>query len=599
DTLIRSIIEEYTAATTLEALRDGICACCAEAFPTKTLRQVPVDDVDFSLLQDPYLPDSLHPLGYDYEGYHRAVLDPKGLSCTNECSGNISLCASCCSSLNRALLPPLALANSFYYAYEHVPDHVKTAFETATFIDRRLVARCSSTKICFRYFDNPESRAYRNGFTGMQHYHRGNVLIWPQDTAELNNVLPPPIDQIKESFVAVFAGGEAPTVDMLRRVEPVKANARVVRTILDFLLSRNKAYTCRTPDFPTGARFSAENFDALFPNAMVNTGPGAGSSYLFPCLKIGHVILEGSQVAVESDVAGRNSYDDSVIGDQDFFLEASGYSVTERSTASYQSMKADALAHCLDKRGAFLLSRKGSQAIHDLKNEFTLTWMFPHLDPFALGGFDDPRRRRPVSMEKQLGHLLRLADRRFQRDASFAFVFHNILQKRETLRKVRFRIPEGRHCTIVENISHVDPEVLAKLARKLEKDRWIRPSNPEEQLALRVLRRVHMLRDDVPGSDAYKRCRRNEIRSLVYRLGSPAFFITLTPSDIDGWLCQLAIDNYQESEFTLKGTTNKTRFRRAMRVAENPAIAAKVFHESMVRFRDIVLRVQNGAGLFG
>ncbi|KZT53695.1 hypothetical protein CALCODRAFT_528396, partial [Calocera cornea HHB12733] len=594
--LVRTIISEYTDSVSTENLRTVVCASCAEGVRAAASRSMCVEDVDFTVLTNPLLPSHLRPIGYNLCAYSNAILEPAGLSNANECEGNVTLCTPCHSYLRANKKPALALANQFYYAHDHVPSAVQDAFNHSTFVDRRLVARCSTTKICFRYFDNPESRLYRNGFDGMQRYSRGNVLVLPQDTARLHNVLPPPMDDVRDSFVAIFAGHEPPTPEMLRRVQPVKANANTVRTIIAFLLERNKAYTCTTEEFPDGpATFSARNFSTLFPDAE---GQCAQSTIL-PCVEVGHVQLQDPQSAVESDISDRNVFQDAIIEPTDFFVEASGYTTASSSTASYDAMKADALAHCLDRRGTFLVSTSGTRPVQDFRNEYLLTWMFPHLDPFGLGGFDDPRRSPPVSMSRQLAHMLRLADRRYQQDPAFAFVFHNIIQKRQSLREVRFCIPEGRHQQIVENLQTIDPEVLANLAHRLKGNPSAQPKSPEEVIAMRVLRHIQMLRKDVPGSDAYKRCRRNEIRSLVYRYGSPAFFITITPCDVDGLLCALAIDGYKNAEQLRLGTTRQTRFHRAMQVAHHPGIAASVFHDTMLRFRDIILRIGDGPGLFG
>ncbi|EJU02207.1 hypothetical protein DACRYDRAFT_43915, partial [Dacryopinax primogenitus] len=199
----------------------------------------------------------------------------------------------------------------------------------------------------------------------------------------------------------------------------------------------------------------------------------------------------------------------------DFFMEASGYSTSSSNTSLYNAMKADALAHCLSDGGHFVVPWKGHRAIHDFCNEYTLTWMFPHLDPFVLGGFDDPHWHKPVSMAKQLAHLLHMANSRFEEEPTFAFVFHNILQKREAACLVRFHILDGRHTCIVEDIQQIPGQVFSKLADKLQKSQWAKVTLVEEEMALRVLHKVHMLRHDVPSSDAYKWCHRNEIRSLV------------------------------------------------------------------------------------
>nr|VWO99644.1 AGC/PDK1 protein kinase [Ganoderma boninense] len=50
--------------------------------------------------------------------------------------------------------------------------------------------------------------------------------------------------------------------------------------------------------------------------------------------------------------------------------------------------------------------------------------------PVHTGGFHEPGRRIPITMEEQLKYLLELDDNRFERDPDFAFVYYNILQKK-------------------------------------------------------------------------------------------------------------------------------------------------------------------------
>jgi hypothetical protein len=57
------------------------------------------------------------------------------------------------------------------------------------------------------------------------------------------------------------------------------------------------------------------------------------------------------------------------------------------------------------------------------------------------------------------------------------------------------------------------------------------PQTDAEQKAMKVLSMVRMIPKNLHGSAAYKQCRRNEIRSLLKRFGTPALFITLTPND--------------------------------------------------------------------
>ncbi|EJU05478.1 hypothetical protein DACRYDRAFT_46690 [Dacryopinax primogenitus] len=92
-------------------------------------------------------------------------------------------------------------------------------------------------------------------------------------------------------------------------------------------------------------------------------------------------------------------------------------------------MKAIVLFHCLNGN-KFVLSSAGCTPITDFNNHLLLGGLFLHLDPFGIGGFDHLCHHRPVSMAKQLWHLLMLHNGPFEKDAQFAFVIHNILQKR-------------------------------------------------------------------------------------------------------------------------------------------------------------------------
>ncbi|EJU02133.1 hypothetical protein DACRYDRAFT_51561, partial [Dacryopinax primogenitus] len=91
----------------------------------------------------------------------------------------------------------------------------------------------------------------------------------------------------------------------------------------------------------------------------------------------------------------------------------------------------------------------------------------------------------------------------------------------------------------------------------------------------------------------------SKICSLIYQLGSPVFFITITPCDMDGSLCQLAIKGINSYGVLSMGTTPHSQFNRAMGIAHNPAVAASVFHHTMVWFCNIILHIGKGPGLFG
>jgi hypothetical protein len=70
-----------------------------------------------------------------------------------------------------------------------------------------------------------------------------------------------------------------------------------------------------------------------------------------------------------------------------------------------------------------------------------LTFTFPHLDPWGIGGFYEPLRtpQQYISFECQVKNLLLQHDSVFQEDPNFAYICWNIIQKKEVNRNIAFR----------------------------------------------------------------------------------------------------------------------------------------------------------------
>jgi hypothetical protein len=57
------------------------CAVCAQRIPKKDIQIVQPGQFDFSLLQNPHLPDETRPTTYNAQAYDNVILYPKGLHC--------------------------------------------------------------------------------------------------------------------------------------------------------------------------------------------------------------------------------------------------------------------------------------------------------------------------------------------------------------------------------------------------------------------------------------------------------------------------------------------------------------------------------------
>ncbi|KZV60252.1 hypothetical protein PENSPDRAFT_678813 [Peniophora sp. CONT] len=128
-----------------------------------------------------------------------------------------------------------------------------------------------------------------------------------------------------------------------------------------------------------------------------------------------------------------------------------------------------------------------------------LSYLFPHLDPWGIGGFNNPLRKpeNRISMRRQLRNMLRLWDGPFEHD----------LQKLENSRAAMFSVKET-----------------------LYKDAM--PSTLVERRILQMVNKLKAISRDLPGSNAGRLRMRNEIRALLKTHGCPALFITFTPADV-------------------------------------------------------------------
>ena len=87
-------------------------------------------------------------------------------------------------------------------------------------------------------------------------------------------------------------------------------------------------------------------------------------------------------------------------------IEVVGYTAGDHSPINFRQMKAAALAHCLDGC-QYVQVRSGSALVSEQDPAF-MAWDFPHLDPFGIGGFNNPIRAEgsQLSFAYQLRNVL-------------------------------------------------------------------------------------------------------------------------------------------------------------------------------------------------
>lgn len=586
--LVCRIIEEWEDVSSTAALTNEVCAVCARGTPPLSIQYVHPDEIDMSLLQNPDLPEAVLPVSYNRQQYNEAILEVKGMT-RLATRAPFKVCRECVNDLKRGKMPRYALANWLYYGHERLPPTVKAAIKTSTQMERMLTARGRSSKISFKFTELDDHEAGAPA-VGNQRFVKGNVAIHPQDSTHLNNVLPPSLDAIRDTVCAVFVGRTKPSIKTIEKLRPVLVRKPVVKTIIDFLVGHNTHYNDNDPSEFGG--FSQANLDALF-----GEGTGGVEEGVLCSMEVGHIVVndavEGATEGYVPDPVGRPDG-----GDDDMLIENVGYTDGDDSPIDFPDMARRALEHCL-AGGKFIKSQAASRLILDFENPSLLSWLFPHLDPWGIGSFYEPRRKRPLSLNEQLKYLLSVDGSPFKDDPDFAFVYYNIRQKRAVFDSVTFRVKASQREWVVSELMSLDPKVLEAMTEKFKRNPHYKPKDPGEVRVVKLLQQVTTASHDLPGSNGYKLSLRNQIRSLITYEGTPTLFITLNPSDRDHPLVRLYAGHDIQVEDHMRGE-DLPRWKRSILAARNPAACAKFFDTMITNFIKVILRhKREGRGLFG
>lgn len=378
------------------------CAVCGQKKRPSDLSVIDAEELDLTVLRNDDLPAHLWPSNYDFHLYDRAILSPHGMDDTGTLS-DLSVCRSCFLSLERGIQPRDALANWQYYAIDRLPDEVRVTFEESTVHERQIIAACRATTVSYII------EQHRGGDPDApQRYCKNNVAIIPQDVGRLNSLLPPNPDEVPYTMCVLFVGGGAPpTVDTIRDMKPLLVSKTRVATMLRFLVENNPHYR------DAGMRFSQPNLDLMcsgqwFPSDSDTGVPLTTDVQFFP---------RGSDAA-RSVNAGYDVVGEPWIPDDEVFTEVTGYTDVVADSGGHKSTKARALQWCLEHR-PFITMRGGSTLFPD-RDPRMLTFVFPHLDPWGIGGFHHPSRgdSSTLSMESQVRNLLMAYDSPFERDST-------------------------------------------------------------------------------------------------------------------------------------------------------------------------------------
>ncbi|KAH7908086.1 hypothetical protein BJ138DRAFT_983955, partial [Hygrophoropsis aurantiaca] len=357
-----------------------------------------------------------------------------------------------------------------------------------------MVSRARSTRISYLF---SEKNGRGGDSAASQGFVKGNVAILPQDSVKLRDIIPPDRDEIQQAMCALFVGSDTrATRENIAKLRPVLVSKKIVRTLVNFLVENNRWYRSQN------VRVSESNIDDLYDGDGDFGVPRAVELCFLPDER-------PANASASADYTDRGENLQRGEGDP-FLLESVGYTDGDHSPVNYRLMKATALARCLD-RTRYVQMRSGTRLIDD-RDPGLLTWLFPHLDPFGIGGFHNPDRNEDqrISFGRQVLNLLS-RDGPFEADPNFAYVCFNIIQRQQLNQDISFRVKSSQRYSIGRELYECGP-VLTDLIRKWQTDVHAGANNAREKRALFILNQLKYAAKHVKGSTGYKLCRRNEIR---------------------------------------------------------------------------------------
>jgi hypothetical protein len=240
-----------------------------------------------------------------------------------------------------------------------------------------------------------------------------------------------------------------------------------------------------------------------------------------------------------------------------------------------------------------------------LGNEYDpahLMMAFPMLFPYAVGGFHDPHRSKPVSWEKQIAWQLLQSKRHFAQHEIYMFVVFNILQRRKISLGAKLMTHRSKLPAVAVLLQNFDyKEVRKRLSNDLENGSKHFFSDP---ILADLMRLTSVSNGLVKGSRDYIQRRRQEIRGLFVRYGTPKFFVTINPDDARH---PLVFGLYTENEGRVSfEEPNEADFasylqQRFKMISEDPVLQAEFFDIIMRAVLDVVFGfgAEDNVGILG
>ena len=463
--------------------------------------------------------------------YKGPVLD---YSCNNICNG-------CRGDLRRGKVPRLALSNNLWLGA------VPSVLKNLSFVEKILVARVRHT--C----------AFVKVSSGMRKM-KANIVAFESPIPKIYNILPPPREELDEVLAILFTGPAKPTEKDFART-PLLVRRNAVINALEWLRLNHSDYSDIEISHDNAGQYGED-----MPPVAVEYQP-----------KLTNKVPEGTSVFDHEEEDG------TVEGDCAFTVHGLTGELCNSMTPS--ALKAMALRH-LNSGGKVLAVGHSDKFESMWNNPQLYPQMFPWLFPYGLGGIGSAN----ISDKEHKRHLLMYHDKRFQTDVNFPFVAFSHEQMKANSTQSYLLADQSRFKDISQRLMNIDWTTLDELTRRMEAGEHVAPKNEAEKSCFQIIHDLDAVSGKMHGSTTSKKYMRSEIWSLINYLGSPSWYITLSPADIQHPICIYFADTKEKFMPTLPAYDERARL-----VCQNPVAGARFFDFMICTFLEDVLGVRPGA----
>jgi hypothetical protein len=239
-----SIVHDFRAATSTQALKSFMCASCAERVRHNKRCNRLVSDIDLHILcctamLDPDAVVAIPPVLYTDGPLAGILVDPAGVHQNEDGSLSLSLCPHCKSALSRKKLPRFALANL------NIIGDVPPELKDLTLVKEMLVARCQAKMCMIKLQDHRDDIELPTVQRGI----KGHIIIFPQHPDKISNIMPPTVNDVVTPICILFCRSTPPTPKWLKEnARPLIVRCEAVLRALKWLCAHNHLYKDVTVD---------------------------------------------------------------------------------------------------------------------------------------------------------------------------------------------------------------------------------------------------------------------------------------------------------------------------------------------------------------